>query len=361
MVSRGDRIVIIGDGIVGLAVAMHCASRGLDLTLLSPCLAGAASPASAGMLAPSVERTQGAAQSFGDEAREAWTRFAALVAARAGAPFTLRRDGILRIALTEADEQRLRGSLRQADRWLAAGEVRDREPALGPVLGGALYTGDGLVDAPACLASLNAVLSQNERVSLVPERAASLDVRPAGMRIRTAQGTTIDFRAVVLAAGAWCAGLPGLPRTLPIRPLRGALLELGGAPLFNPVYANEGHGYVFPRGDSVMVGATSDEAGFDTLPTERDTSRLLSEVTGFLPDALSRPVRRTLVGLRPMTPDGLPILGPDPDLPGLIYACGHGRNGFLHAPLTGEVVCDLIEGRSPSPDITPFLPQRFAE
>ena len=359
MVSRGDRVVIIGDGIVGLAVAMHCVARDRDVTLLSPGLAGAASPASAGMLAPSVERTQGAAQSFGDEAREAWTRFTTLVAALGGEPFTFRRDGILRIALTEADEDRLRASLGAGDQWLMPSEVRRREPALGPLLGGALYGGDGLVDAPACLASLATALARSERVALVPERAASIEVRRSRVTVYTSEGTTVETSAAVLAAGAWCADLPGVPRTLPIRPVRGALLELGGAPLFNPVYANEGHGYLFPRGDSVMAGATSDEAGFDTTASARDTPRLLAGIIGLLPDAASRPIRRTLVGLRPMTPDRLPLLGPDPEAPGLIYACGHGRNGFLHAPLTGEVVCDLIEAKSPGPDLTPFRPSRF--
>jgi glycine oxidase len=358
MVSPSFRVLVIGDGIVGLSVALHAAARGLGVTVLAPGIPGAASPASGGMLAPSVERTQGAAQTFGAEARLAWDRVAERVVQAGGRPFSLRRNGILRVAASDHEEASLRRSIGSADRWLTPDDVRRREPALGNTRGGALYAGDGVVDAPACLTALRAVLARDRLVGFAAERASRLRPDAGAVGADTESGETFSADAAVLAAGAWSPGIAG-PERLPIRPVRGTLLALGGAPLAGPVYSGSGHCYAFPRAGITLVGATSDEVGFDVSPSTGDTQRLLSAVRVLLPDAEARPRLGTLTGLRPQTPDALACIGPDPSIAGLFHASGHGRNGFLQAPLTGEILADLLVGATPRWDISPFDPARF--
>lgn len=310
------------------------------------------------MLAPSVERTQGPAQTFGEEARLAWDRLARSVRDR-GASFMLRRNGIVRLATTPDDEARLRESLMPADVWLSAADVRKREPAVIPVRGAALYSGDGVVDAPACIAALRGRLESDKRVSFVTARAMELASKGSELEVVDSNDTIHRATHVVLAAGAWSGQIAGLPVAVPVRPVRGTLLALGGVPVSDPVYAGTGHWYAFPRGGHTLVGATSDEAGFDGDPGPGDVDRLLEGAATLLADVATRPQLGTLTGLRPITPDSLACLGQARAVPGLLYACGHGRNGFLQAPMTGEVVATLIAGGDPGFDLGPFSPERF--
>lgn len=352
-------MVVAGDGVIGLAITMHLAARGASVALLAPELHGAASPASAGMLAPSVERTQGPAQAFGDAARDAWPRLRSMVERAGGATFEIRRDGILCVARTPDDSARLRATLRAGDVWLTADEARRREPALGEVDGAALYAGDGVVDAPAALSALQGALRASR---LVTVHAGALRevarVREASIA-KTMSGETIRANAVVIATGAWSARVAGLPRRLPVRPLRGVIVGVDGPRIETPMYAAAGHAYLFPRGGRTMIGATSDEAGFDATPAPGDVERLISAAAEIVPGVRDATRTRPLCGLRPMTPDGLPIIGSDPAMIGTHYACGHGRNGFLHAALTGEVVAKLVAGEPPGFDLKPFDPTRF--
>jgi glycine/D-amino acid oxidase-like deaminating enzyme len=123
-----------------------------------------------------------------------------------------------------------------------------------------------------------------------------------------------------------------------------------------PVYDAAGHVYVFPRHGRTIIGATSDDVGFDTTAPDASALQLISAARDILPVLRKRAHHRPWAGLRPMTPDGLPIIGQDPPI---LYACGHGRNGFLEAALTGEVIARLVFGELPNVDLTPFAPDRF--
>lgn len=136
-------------------------------------------------------------------------------------------------------------------------------------------------------------------------------------------------------------------------------MSLGGAPVTRPVFGFGG--YVIPRlaDRQVIVGSTSEAVGF-TLGTTDTALAGFREVAARLIPSLARADEvRTWSGLRPMTFDGLPIIGPDPDAPAILYACGHGRNGILLAPATGDVIASLAAGELPSHDITPFSIARF--
>jgi glycine oxidase len=350
---------VVGDGVIGLAIAMHLAVRKNTVVLVSPELSGAASPASAGMLAPSVERTQGPAQAFGDASRDAWPRLAALTRQTGAGEFEIRRDGILRIARSEVDADVLRATLRPGDQWFNPAEAHERAPTLGKVEGAALYAGDGVVDAPAAMSALRSTIAaMPDRVSVVRARATALIT--SRLEVQLDDGETVAGDAVVLAAGAWTPQLVGLPRPLPVRPLRGVMFAAEARLVDVPVYDSEGHVYLLPRGARTIVGATSEDAGFDTAAPEASAASLLAAAISVVPDLRDCRMSRPWAGLRPMTPDGLPILGEDPAVPGLFYACGHGRNGFLEAALTGEVIAALIAGEDPQADLQPFKVSRFS-
>jgi glycine oxidase len=118
-------------------------------------------------------------------------------------------------------------------------------------------------------------------------------------------------------------------------------------------------GYIVPRGDHAVLGSTMEHAGFEPHTTADGIEHIRVTTGRILPALLTWPILRTWAGLRPLTPDGLPIIGADPDLTGLFYACGHGRNGILLGPLTGDVVRDLVvRGETPH-DLSVYGVQRF--
>jgi glycine oxidase len=350
---------IIGDGVIGLATAVVAAARGHQVTVYGPGLLGAASPASAGMLAPSVERSDGPAQAFSDAAREAWPRLLHLVRQLGDPGFELRRRGILQVAHTAADAQRLQRALRGADRWLDADAARAAEPGLAPhTAGAAHFVGDGMVDVLSALAALRRVVARHPGINLHAAPVTAMVPGAEGVGLTDAHGTQHPPAPTVLAAGAWSATLAGLPRPIPVNPLRGTLAAVVGTLVREPIYGADGHIYVLPRGDTTVIGATSDWVGFDAQPGPNDVDLLRAAGARLVPALAHAPLAQCWTGLRPMTPDRSPIIGRDPDHPGLLYACGHSRNGFLHAALTAEAVVDQLEQRE-RPDLAPFGIARF--
>ena len=118
-------------------------------------------------------------------------------------------------------------------------------------------------------------------------------------------------------------------------------------------------GYLVARGDEAIAGSTMEYAGFDPHITSAGVARVFASAAALCPALSGAEARRTWAGLRPMTPDGLPIIGAEPRLQGLWYATGHGRNGILLAGLTGLLMRQLLEGETPDEDLEPFAPDRF--
>ena len=117
--------------------------------------------------------------------------------------------------------------------------------------------------------------------------------------------------------------------------------------------------YIVPRGQRILVGATLERAGFDPSTTPAALAELRRGAAAIWPAIAELPMASSWAGLRPVTPDLLPIIGPDPDHPCLIYACGHSRNGILMAPLTADCVAAIVAGSAPPADLTPFRVDRF--
>lgn len=340
-------------------------ARGVRVDLVSRDLPGASSRAAAGLLAPSIEGGKGTAHDFAIAARDLYPEFLYALRSSVGARVEFSRAGILDVALDEASEQRLRdiASGRQAS-FLTPNEVAALEPRLTPTRGGLLAERDGYVDNVALMDALEAATrAARPRLREIDGLVTRIEVSRDSATLVLELGERVNGASTVLAAGAWSPTIQGLPRALPVRPLKGQMISYdppagsSGALLEHAIY---GAGvYLAPRGGRrTLVGATSEEAGFDIALTDAAARDLERGVKALLPQLESSIAADHWSGLRPMTGDALPILGTDPEFPALIYACGHSRNGILKAPLTGEVIASLFTGEPTTYDLTPFSPMR---
>lgn len=361
--TRSADVCVIGGGIIGRCTALALAARGVRVDLVSHDLPGASSRAAAGLLAPSIEGGSGAAHAFAVAARDAYPEFLERLASDVGGIVEHSRAGILDVALDDESETRLRAlAASSGSPWLSPNEVRSLEPAIAPTRGGILSPDDGYVDNSALMDALLRATAAHPRVREVAGLAARLELERAAVTLVLTLGDRVPCAASVLAAGAWSAGIVGLPRPIPVRPLKGQMIAFepaADAPvtLHRPVY---GAGvYAVPRGATrVLIGATSEESGFAVDLTGDAAEGLALGARQLFPRLQTMAPVDHWAGLRPMSSDALPTLGSDPEYPALIYACGHSRNGILKAPLTGQCVAALFVGEACAHDLSPFAPLR---
>lgn len=354
-------VIVLGAGLVGLCTALAASTRGLITTLVSTSQPGEASGAAAGMLAPALEHAGDGpnppASNFALAARDRYPDFLAWVTERTGQRIALDRNGILHAAFDDPTLEAFARDAADGAEILDAPSLVAIEPALGHCAGAVLHPADGAVDNVHLMQALaDAVARSNIRI--IQGRAHAFAPSRDGGSVELEDGSQLFAAHVVLASGAWAATLRGLPRALPVRPVRGQMIAYDARPVRRVVYGPDG--YIVPRANGrTLVGATMEEAGFDpaTTPEAREG---LSAMAGRLCPALASASPPTQwSGLRPLTPDLLPILGPDPDHPSLLYACGHSRNGVLLAPLTGDCIASVLAGDESPCDLSPFAITRF--
>jgi glycine oxidase len=370
-------VAVVGGGAIGLAVAWRCAQRGADVVVCDAGALGAgASRVAAGMLAPVSEVEYGPAGrhllELGLDSVRRWPAFAAELSNASGTESRLRQTGILLVArdrdAAEAleRERAFRESLGLRVTRLRPSEARALEPALAPTVRLALEAPDDHSVDPGWLTDALATAAQAAGVKLHPDTRVSLlleagDERIAGLR--TAAGEQILAPIVVASAGAWSAGLEGLPlhARVPVRPVKGQILSLSdpaGPGLVDRSVRFEG-GYLVPRGDGrYALGATVEERGFDTSATAGGVYELLRDAGEVLPGVAELVIDEIQVGLRPGTPDNVPVIGAGV-LEGMIWATGHYRNGILLTPVTADIVAELIAGERAAPP-EGCDPMRFA-
>jgi glycine oxidase len=379
--KRGFDAVFVGGGVIGLSAAWRAAQRGARVAVLErgeP--GGGATRVAAGMLAPVGELTFGEPEllELTLAAARLYPAFVEELEAASGERTGYQRLGALHVALDRDEAAQLRRvhdlqrSLELEAQWLPPRRCRELEPGLTPSFhGGVLAAGEAAVDpralTRALLAALEAEGGEVHPGCRVVEGVFS-DERLVGVRAhRTASGqsdlhSTIDCpfdleiraESVVLAAGAWSGGVDWLPSHVRphVRPVKGQVAELrtrvGEEPPARRILASE-RVYMVPRPDGrLIVGATVEEMGFDTTVTAGGVHELLREAYRLLPDVAEMELVGAAAGLRPGTPDNLPIVGPGA-IEGLILATGHYRNGILLAPHAAEAVADLLSGsRRPS-------------
>ncbi len=360
-------VIVVGGGAIGAACARAAALRGLQVALCEPGPdRAAASPASAGMLAAQIEPVDDSIRGLGVRGRDLYEGLAPALLETTGLDIGFWRAGIASIAFDDATANRLRDGVAQQRQaglrcdWLAAEEVRERFPGAAPGARGALYAPeDGAVD-PAALT--RALLADARRlgVTLVPQRVvrvATADSRGRVTGVTLAEGT-IHAEHVVIAAGAWSPGIGGLPRALPVEPVRGQMAAVPWPSGTPPAILYADHGYVLARGGEALMGSTMEHAGFDGRVTDAGIAQIVDGAVRLLPALAATRPTRVWAGLRPVTPDGRPIVGADPEMRGLWFATGHGRNGILLAALTGEIIGDLLARGECDVDFTPFAAAR---
>jgi glycine oxidase len=371
-------VAVVGGGIVGLAAARELAGRGLAVTVIERGEPGCqASSAAAGMLAPLSEVPEpGPLFDACRAARDGWTAWAAQLEAETGRSIGYDTDGALAVARDDEEEAGLArlaaaaAELGEPTRETSLAEARRLVPDLAPDVRSVLHLpGDHRVDNVATCGALSAAV---ERRGVTLRSGTAVErVEAAGgavrLELRGAGGTeSLDAGALVVAAGAWSGSLPGLP-PLPVAPVRGQMMSIAGIdwPWQGTVRAGDRYAVrralasAVRRADTVLVGATVDDAGFEVANTPAGLADLAAFVRRLFPDLADRPVRSIWAGLRPGTADGLPILGPLPGHAGVFLATGHHRNGILLAPWTAVRVAAMIADGAAPEGAAAFAPERF--
>jgi len=358
-------LLVIGGGIVGLSCAWEAARQGLHVRVLERGRPGReASWAAAGMLSPFAEaESEGPFLEFGLTSLALWRDWARTLEAESGIEIDYQEGGKLLVAFDPSEAARLQQRVTWAHKhglrahWLDAESLLQEEPDLAPtVKGGLSIEADFRVDPRKATAAL-------ERAAL----GAGVDLR-SGTEVRglwrdadrirgvlLQEGSRMEGGRVLVAGGAWSGRLEGLPRPVPVRPIRGQMLALVPDRLPSErVLASTGV-YLVPRSDGrLLVGATMEEVGYQAGPTVGGIRQLLDAAVHLVPGLTQASIAEFWSGLRPGTPDGFPILGADPGVEGLLLATGHFRNGILLAPLTAAIIGTLVRG-----EIDPRIPSSF--
>jgi glycine oxidase len=360
-------VIVVGGGPVGAACARDLAESGRSVLLIERGdNQGEGWRAAAGMLAAQAGgREDDPLFELGIAGRERYAELAPLLKERTGQDVGFWQEGIARIAANEADAGELRSQVawqRQQGHvcdWFDAGEVKARWPWIGPSLGALWAPRDAAVH-PARL--VEALITDAVRlgVTVVQDRATAIERR--GDRVTGAAGREHYVAGdVVLAAGPWTRQIAGVPRPLPIEPIRGQMAALAWPAELPPSIVLGRGAYIVSRDGEAIIGSTMEHAGFSAEVTASGLAEIFTGVSALCP-ALSRgEVLRTWAGLRPVTPDGLPILGREPRLQGLWYATGHGRNGVLLASVTAVMLTRLLSGENEIEHLAPLRPERFYE
>ncbi|QLE71701.1 glycine oxidase ThiO [Streptomyces rectiverticillatus] len=371
-------VLVVGGGLIGLVTAWRAAQRGLRTAVADPAPGGGAARVAAGMLAAVTELHYGeeALLALNLASARRYPDFTAELEEASGVATGYRACGTLAVALDADDREHLRElhALQQRSgldsQWLTGRECRRLEPMLAPgVRGGLRVDGDHQTD-PRRLA--RALLTACERAGVAFHRAEAARLLLAGDRATGAEladGRRVAAGQVVLAAGSRSGTLAGVPAGVlpPVRPVKGQVLRLRVPDAYAPFLSRTvravvrgGPVYLVPRENGELVlGATTEELGWDTTVTAGGVYELLRDAHELVPGITELPLVETSAGLRPGSPDNAPLLGPTA-LPGLHAATGHHRNGVLLAPLTGDVMAEVLTtGRLPE-EARPFTPRRFS-
>ncbi|MET9968467.1 glycine oxidase ThiO [Streptomyces sp. NPDC006356] len=375
--TRTSDVLVIGGGIIGLVTAWRAAQRGFTTAVVDPEPGGGAAQVAAGMLAAVTELHYGEQTLLGLNLASArrYPDFAAELTDLTGHDLGYRRCGTLAVALDSDDRAHLRelhGLQRRSgldSEWLSGRECRRLEPMLAPgVRGGLRVDGDHQID-PRRLAG--ALVAACERAGVVFHRtwAERLDVvRDRAAGVTTTGGTGLGAGQVVLAAGSLSGRLAGVPDDVlpPVRPVKGQVLRLTVPKRYAPFLSRTVRAvvrgsqvYLVPReSGELVVGATSEELGWDTTVTAGGVYELLRDAHELVPGITELPLTETRAGLRPGSPDNAPMLGPT-ELAGLSLATGHYRNGVLLTPVTGDAMAHVLTTGELPDEARPFTPRRF--
>ena len=366
-------MVVLGGGVIGLAVARSLRIRGVGkVILVERARPGAeASRAAAGMLAPQAEAN--GADAFFELAcasRDLYPAFARELLEETGTDIELERTGTLYLAFTEKDNR----EIEQRYEWqrraglpvekLSADEARGLEPCVSPAVRAALrFPLDVQVENRRLIAALsNSIELHGVQLLTETHTQALITERGAVRGVETSRGE-IHAPVVVAAIGAWTSFLNSsgnAPLLKSIEPVRGQMLCFETNPRLARHVIYSPRGYLVPRLDGrLLAGSTTEHAGFEKRVTAGGVHNITSHALEIAPGVADLPLVDSWAGLRPCARDEWPVIGACAETKGLFYATGHYRNGILLAPLTGDLVAEEISTGRPAPLAKAFSPERF--
>jgi len=352
--------IVVGGGVMGLVAARELRRRGYAVTLLERAQPGrAASWASAGIIGATLRDESDPSFHLRRVSRELWPAFAEALRAESGMDPEYREMGCIQLASTDEELEWLRGA--KDGELLDSSQLRELEPALSPdLVGGRLMAGGNVDPRRLCRALEISIRRSGVRIETGTEVQSLRITNESVTGVETTEGWyAADL--VVLAAGAWSAKIGGVQPEPPVRPQRGQILALDQSSVgITHVLLTPGDPYFVPRADGrLVVGATREEAGWDASLTAGGVAWLLNRAMQVVPALESAPIAEIWTGFRPLSADGLPLIGQGA-LDGLYFLTGHGPSGI--APLPGSIalLMALIGGEHPPVAPEPFDPQRFA-
>jgi glycine oxidase len=365
------KVIIIGGGIIGASIAWRLARERAEVLVLERARLGLeASWAAAGMIAPQAEaQTSGVFFDLCLAARRAFDDTIDRLVADARLDPEYDPEGILYLALDAVE----RAELESRARWhraagalvheLSAAEARRIEPAISPETLFALHLPDNrrVENRKLTQAYIAAAINSGAQFR---EGAAVDSIVIAGGRatgVSLHDASTIGADLVIVAAGSWSHHVRGLEADrVALHPVRGQMLCFESRPRILTTAVFSMRGYLVPRRDGrLLAGSTMEEAGYNKAVTLAGMEKITRGAIAMVPSLADLPFREAWAGLRPATRDLLPVLGYSPSVANVIWSTGHYRSGILLSALTGEVVADLVAGRTPSIDLAPFSPTRF--
>jgi len=339
-------VIIVGAGLIGVSIALELRDRGAEVLVLDrgeP--GGEASSAAAGMLAASDPETPSLLRPLAAESARMFPEYVRRIEGLSEKSADFRRQG--GIEITE------HSPIPASYRKLTPEELRKFEPSLETEGLPAFFVEEDSVD-PALLTQAALCAAARTRIQVRGHCEVQEMRRQNGRIVVVAASEQLEAKTVIDCRGAW-SGAPVRPRkgqALYLRPRRqGALEHVLRAPGV----------YLVPRSASkIFAGATVEDVGFDKTVQPETISSMHREAARWVPELASAEIISSWAGLRPGTPDNLPLLGPA-EAPGVFIATGHFRNGILLAPVTARIIADLVTGKPSPMDISAFSPRRFAD
>lgn len=365
-------VAIVGGGIVGGSIAFELSQRNLRVALLDRQeFMREASWAAAGMLSPAPDCT-GAIPlvPLSLASLNLYPEFIAAIEEASSVVTGYRKDGTIEV-LCHGDAERelstlvaLHRGLGLACEPLSLDEALNMEPTLGRDVRAVAILPDEASVKPRDLAEAVLAATVSSGVSLISGAEVVSLVRDGNRctGVKTSAGDLFSADHIVLAAGCWTSQLPGAESYAPTIPVRGQMIALRHPGRRIQRVLRSERGYIVPRGQSIpqtlVVGSTLENTGYEKRVTSGGIERILAAANEIAPELANAEIMETWCGLRPGTPDRLPILGPT-DVEGLAIATGHYRNGILLAPVTAKLIADWITERKTSFPWDEFSPLRF--
>lgn len=370
-------VAIAGGGIIGATIAFELATAGLRVIVLDRQEPGReASWAAAGMLSPGPDAPSATPITpFAKESFRLYPDFLARLEKTSGQTVPFARNGTLEL-FSDPNSEAARDTMIAQHTALglkieAAGlaAVRKSEPSIGPQITAAAWLPDEATVEPRALITAVIAACKNLGVEFLSGHAVTSIVREGDACVGLVAGIeTMRAGHVVIAAGSF-SGSPnaadanhdsGLARFAPTHPVRGQILALRHPKIQITRVVRSEKGYLVPRLDGRLIaGSTLEKVGFDKQVTSGGIHKILEGVREMVPALVDADIVETWAGLRPGTPDDLPIIGAS-SVSGLLVATGHYRNGVLLAPATAAAIRDLIVKGDTALKINPFSPLRFA-